>query len=161
MGRRSSVKTTVQGMPLREYLLKSLVEGSYRQLIDSRRFRMHTGMKSIHTLYTWAKRKYKITLEEVYMYGKEHFLIADGKTFKEWMYETGRKIHYDTHCAGKDFEIADFEKSVYEPTIDDYINIGKKYSLVFSKSTSVEIIKDILLDFMTEEELEDEIKKIK
>lgn len=78
-----AVKLIVNGIHLREYLLKSLVRSSVRDLISDSEFKKDTNIKSSSNL-NYYMRKFNITQEEIYLYGIENLIITSGVTFEEW-----------------------------------------------------------------------------
>ncbi|MGL6131096.1 MAG: hypothetical protein ACRCZ9_05750 [Fusobacteriaceae bacterium] len=144
MARKSSIKQVVLGMTLREFLLMSLVKQSYRQLLASPEFKLNTGIKSLGNFYNQAE-KMDINLKTIYSYAIETRMIPHTSTFEEWISMTRK--NYDT------------SKLVSEK--EKLMAVGNEYGFVFSEYMSQDDIKNTLLDFLSETEINERMSKIK
>lgn len=136
MARPSFIKTTVDGIPLREFLIRSLVTKTYRQLLKDEQFKEKTGINTIGNFYNQAK-KLDIDMKAVYEYGIRKSLIPENETLEQWLARTRK------HFSQK--QIAD-ERLQLE-------TVGKQVGLYFDKSTSVDVIRITLIDFVGEQNL--------
>lgn len=136
MARKSSIKQIVDGITLKEYLLKRLVKQSYRQLLSDNEFKIKTGIKSLGNFYNQTE-KLGINLKEVYAYAIESRAISFSTSFEEWISLTRK------NC--------DTSKLLTEKEM--LIRIGSEFGLVFADYMNKDLIKTTILDFMSEEEL--------
>jgi hypothetical protein len=143
-GRPSNIKSSVNGMPLKEFLIRSLVNSTYRQLIKNKTFVAKTGIKSSGNLRNICQN-FGIFIEDIYQYGREKGLIPYDETFNQWVERTRGK-HY--------------KKSKTVLTREVYAAMGKEIGLIVDDTMEDEVIKMTLLDFMTVKDFNDAFRRI-
>lgn len=156
MSRKSNVRLIVDGMNLREYLIRCLVSYSYRELVSDDTFKEKTNIHKLGTLTDWAgKRKYKITLEEVYEYGIDNFMISPNMSYEMWLEDTGRL----NMSRGKEFRDKLELKNKNKSQKDILKLISNDIGLSFDKDTDICDIKDLILEFMSEDDFNSKYKE--
>lgn len=145
-------KEYIDGMPLREYIIKSLCHKSYRELVVDGMFIEKTGISVLGTL-TYYARKHKITLTEIYSYGKDNLLIMPGVSFQQWLINTGRSSIVQKIKKDELIEIERLKKR------RELLNqLGSRYGLVFSDDKSISFIITCLCDFYNREYIQEYIE---
>lgn len=141
MPRKSSIKSIVDGMTLREFLLRSLVNKTYRTLLKDEIFKTKTGIKSLGNFYNQVE-KLDINIAEVYKYGVTKMLINEDESMESWISRTRK--NYNTSKVISEREM--------------YCKIGEACGLYFDDSTSKDVIRITLSDFLGEDELNKKIQ---
>jgi hypothetical protein len=141
MPRKSSIKTVVDGMTLREFLLRSLVNRTYRKLLKDEIFKTKTGIRSLGNFYNQVE-KLEINISEVYRYGVDKMLIDTEESMESWISRTRK--NYNTSKVVSEREM--------------YCKIGESCGLYFDDSTSKDVIRITLSDFLGDEELNKKIQ---
>jgi len=139
-GRPSGVRKSVNGLPLREYLIRALVSSSYRKLVLNKQFKLATGINSLGNLQHICK-SYKIDMEEVYKYAKENRMISQDESFEEWTTRT-REGNYCANPKKKG------KSGVSKSEI--YVKMGETIGLQLDKGMDEDVLVLTLKDFMTE-----------
>lgn len=142
----------VDGITLREYIVKSLVYKSYRELIRDITFIEKTNISVLGTLTHHAKRKHKISLEEVYEYATDNLMILPGTTFEEWMKDTGRDSTL------KSMKKADKKRKKSKKEL--MCSIGTRIGLILDKTEDEDILMECLKDFLDLDEILSELKRL-
>ena len=143
-GRPSNIKRTVNGMPLKEFLTRSLVNGTYRQLAKNTTFVAKTGIKSSGNLRNICQN-FGIFIEDIYQYGRDNGLIPYDETFNQWVERTRGK-HYKK---GKTVLVREV-----------YAKMGEGLGLIIDDTMEDEVIKMTLMDFMTVSDFNESYRRI-
>lgn len=131
-----AIKLVVEGISLKDYLMKSLARNSVRDLAKSEEFVKKTGIKTPSSI-NYYMRKLNIEQENIYRYGIDNLLISDHVQFDEWNRSSTKNTK--KYKGEKDLIIEIFKRVVgVEPTIDDEV-----------------VIKQTILDFCSTDEYEE------
>ncbi|MGL5690216.1 MAG: hypothetical protein ACRDD8_05275 [Bacteroidales bacterium] len=144
MPRKSSIKSIVDGVPIREFLLKSLVTKTYRTLLKDEIFKTKTGIRSLGNFYNQTE-KLDINITAIYTYGVDNLLIHPDESMEAWINRTRK--NYNTSKILSEREM--------------YCKIGEQVGLCFDDSTPKDTIRITLLDFLGEDELNTRIQNFK
>lgn len=143
-----NTKEYVEGMPLREYIVKSLVLKSYRELVKDKVFTQKSGIKILGTL-TYHTKKHNISLEEVFEYGLKNNIINPSMSYYDWLIFTGRssvisKLKSDERK----------QKNMVESKKELLCKIGLANNLMLNKDEDEEVLLACLYDFFDKEQID-------
>ena len=134
---------------LRNYILDELFNKTYRDLIQSQKFKLKTGIKSLGTL-TYYTKKLNIDIEKVYERAKERKRIRDNLTYEEFLKFTKRenilnKIKHDN-------KVKSYAKN---EKLKILLAVAEELGFTFDKneSSNEDYIIECLLNFYSMEDI--------
>lgn len=135
---------------LRNYILDELFNKTYRDLVQSQKFKLRTGIKSLGTLTYYAK-KLNISIEKVYERAKEKKRIRDNLSYEEFLRFTKRenilnRIKHDEKV----------KKNAIFERIKTLLGMAEELGFSFSEedSNNEEYIIECLLNFYSREDID-------
>lgn len=135
---------------LRNYILDELFNKTYRDLVQSQKFKLRTGIKSLGTLTYYAK-KLNISIEKVYERAKEKKRIRDNLSYEEFLRFTKRenilnRIKHDEKI----------KRSAIFERVKTLLGMAEELGFSFSEedSNNEEYIIECLLNFYSREDID-------
>lgn len=146
----------VNGVPIKEYLMRSLVYTTATELMKDEEFILDTNIKTSSNL-TIICRKLGINMESIYRYGIDNGYILIGVSFLKWLENTNREIiartyrkkgytDYTDVYNGNNPDSTVINKTTTSHEVLCMKNIAKNYGLDFGINETPQIIASILLD---------------
>lgn len=134
---------------LKKLILDSLCVYTYRQLSNNESFKAQTGIYTLGALSYWA-RKLGINDKLIFETSKEKGIIDPYISYEEWAKNTYRNNMYGKEKKRKATELAHNTSKLIE--------LGNTVGCQFSENDTVDFMNMCLLDYFSQEEINNYLK---